>query len=413
MVNSLQSQSNPKHDNERLILVDALRGFALMGVCFVHMLEQYYAGPLPETASTLAYSGVADKAIGGINFIFFVGKFYLLFSLLFGVSFFIQMNNAAEKANAFEGKFLWRLVLLFGFGIIHHYFYRGDILTTYATLGVLLLVLNRVSTKMLLSIAIVLFLGAGKVASLLVWDGGGPFGNLNFDPASPENLEYFQAIKYGGIIDVFNANHPYTISETANFQYAVFGRGYITLALFIIGICLGRLGFFHSIEHHKATIKRVLKYSVGASIVFFGLTFGLFSLIPQPPDFSTPLAAVALMFMDLFNLSLSLLFACSFLLITVNQKEGKLVSIIAPYGRMALTNYLLQAVIGTAIFYGWGLGLIGEVSNLDILPIAIAVITAQLYFSKAWMKKFNYGPLEWLWRSVTERRFCTLRKRSL
>ncbi|MCK5895136.1 MAG: DUF418 domain-containing protein [Endozoicomonadaceae bacterium] len=395
---------------QRLDTVDALRGFALTGVCFVHMMTQYYAGRAPAVMADVASTGLINQILDGAVGALFVGKFYLLFSLLFGLSFFIQMDNAEKKARKFEGLFLWRLMLLFGFGVIHHYFFRGDILTTFAVLGVFLLLFNRLSTKVIVGITALLLLGAGRYIGLLLFDGISPFDTLDIDPSSTKNLAYFEVVKNGGLLDTFTTNRPIKLLETADFQLSVFGRGYITLGLFTLGLCLGRWGVFHKLEEHRALLSRLLKWSFALSILLILTTIGAFSQAPQPIDFGTWYAALCLTLYDLFNLALSLFFSCIFLLVTLKQKSGKLIGIFAPYGRMALSNYMFQAVIGTFIFYGWGLGLMAELPNIVIAPIAICVIVLQLYLSNIWMQHFHFGPLEWLWRSATQRKLCTLRK---
>ena len=125
--------------NRRIDLIDALRGFSLAGIVIVHFNEQFIGGLTPPEVMDYAYQGIGNGIIGTINFLFLRGKFFALFSFLFGLSFFIQMENAKKKGLNYELKFLWRLVLLLAIGCAHHLFYRGDILTIYAILGVFLL----------------------------------------------------------------------------------------------------------------------------------------------------------------------------------------------------------------------------------------------------------------------------------
>src|SRR5690606_5988140 len=138
------------------------------------------------------------------------------------------------------------------FGYIHHLFYRSDILMLYAALGLSLLVLHRLSTRTLIIIALALFLGLGRFISFSLV--GDTF--LMDSPQSPENQAYFDILKNGSLWDVFAINNTGGIRNFLAFQFGIFGRGYITLGLFIIGICLGRAGVFRDIDSHKSAIKK-------------------------------------------------------------------------------------------------------------------------------------------------------------
>src|SRR5210317_391222 len=131
---------------KRIISIDALRGFALAGVALVHMVEQYIAGPHPEGFME-GVNGLPDQIIQGLITIFFTGKFFALFSILFGLSFSIQMESAENKGQKFAGRFIWRALLLFVIGYVHQLFYRGDILTIYAVLAPFLIPFYKISNK--------------------------------------------------------------------------------------------------------------------------------------------------------------------------------------------------------------------------------------------------------------------------
>ena len=136
--------------SQRLLSVDALRGFSLAGIVIVHMVENFIGGPPPAEAMAAVNQGWPDSVVDGFIFLFLRGKFFALFSFLFGLSFFIQMEKGAQKGSGFEGRFLWRLILLLLIGIVHHMFYRGDILTIYALLGIVLIPFYRLPTKLII-----------------------------------------------------------------------------------------------------------------------------------------------------------------------------------------------------------------------------------------------------------------------
>jgi uncharacterized protein len=396
--------------SRRILAVDAVRGFALAGVALVHMLEQYVGAPMPEGKEALLMPETIDKVVMGLDFTFLVGKFYVLFSLLFGLSFFIQMDRAAQRGEDFRARFAWRLAILFGFGFLHHFFYRADILTTYAVLGLLLIPSYRLGSRWLLALASLLFLGVGRFASFAAF-GAGPIAEVGMLPSAEWVSSYWNALTTGTLLDVFSLNALGAYPPLINFQYGIFGRGYITLGLFLLGLWLGRTRFFETVETRRRFVMRALWTSVGASVVSLALTGALFSQLPQPPTMDTWGAAVALTAYDLFNLALAAAWLFAFLAVCQRRWGNGLLRAFAPYGRMGLTNYVLQGVVGSFVYYNWGLGRLGEWPASQAAVAGIAFITIGLVASRVWLKHFYYGPLEWLWRSLTHFRSFDLRRR--
>ena len=182
----------------RIDVIDVLRGFTLLGIILVHMSEQYYAGQAPEQYADFASKGLIDNIVSGCIGVFVQGKFYMIFSFLFGLSFYLQFSRS-DGSIGFLTRFFWRLLILFGMWFIHHLHYRGDILTIYATLGIGLLITYRLPDKYLLVIALLLVL---NVPSLLIrltdviWNStksGNPF--MNADQNSL--LAYYNTLKSG------------------------------------------------------------------------------------------------------------------------------------------------------------------------------------------------------------------------
>lgn len=255
-------------------------------------------------------------------------------------------------------------------------------------------------------IAITLFLGLGRFVSF------GWFSDVfpSTRAGDPENIAYFNILKNGSLWDVFSINNIGGFENLFSFLFGTVGRGYVTFGLFLVGICLGRSGIFRNLDAYKPLIKKVLRWAAGLSVLNLVLAFACFSQVEQPPSLSTWIEAVAMTFYDLFNLSVGTVFSCMFLLAVLGTKSGTLLNVFAPYGRMALTNYLLQSLIGTSLFYGWGLGRIGEWPVRYLLLAGVGIATAQIIFSRVWLKRYYYGPCEWLWRTLTLRRRVMLRR---
>lgn len=383
----------------RIVQIDALRGFALAGVALVHVTEQYIAGPTPEGFME-GINGLPDSILQGIIGFFIQGKFFALFSILFGLSFSIQMDSAARREEDFSLRFLWRAVLLFIIGYIHQLFYRGDILTIYALLAPFLIPFNHVSKKWVLAIAAIFFLSVPRFITY-AFVGNEPFFGLPAGFQSPLETAYFEALSTGSISEVFVQNADYGMKTKMNFQLQPFGRIYYTFGYFLLGLWLGKIGLFQQTKDKLNTVRKVMYWLIGGLVVGMALTALTFSQAPQPVDFSHILHVVGVNFFDWVNLALAGIILCGFVLLYHKEKWEKRLAFFAPYGRMALTNYILQSLIGTFLFFGWGLGLIGQLRTTYLVLIALVMIAAQTYFSKYWLQHYKFGPLEWLWRSGT------------
>lgn len=388
-------------EKNRIVSIDALRGFALAGVALVHMTEQYVAGPFPDGFME-GVNSLPDQILQGIITIFFTGKFFALFSILFGLSFSIQMRSAENKGQKFGGRFIWRAVLLFLIGYVHQLFYRGDILTIYAVLAPFIIPFYRISSKGLLITAGIIFLGIPRFIAFAFLGSEGVTGIHSMMDNNHELVKsYIETISTGSLAEVFSLNATYGMLTKIDFQVSFFGRFYYTFGYFLIGLWLGKTGLFRDLAGYFKQIKNVMLWSIGALIISLGLTVVTFATAKQPIDFSTWQFALGINFLDWVSISMTAIILCGFLMLYQRETWKKRLSYFAPYGRMALTNYVMQSVIGTFIFFGWGLGYLGEFRALICALLGVVVIMLQTLFSKFWLKKFRYGPLEWLWRCGT------------
>ena len=387
--------------SERIEIIDALRGFSLAGIVFAHLLENFVAAPMPMEAIEAMNPGILDQiADGFVNFLF-RGKFFALFSFLFGLSFFIQMENGANRGGYFGGRFLWRLILLFAIGFVHSMFYRGDILTLYAVVGLFLIPFFKVDSKWLLALAGLIFLGLGRFLVFFFTKGEGLFINEEMGPEAPWVAEYFNLLKTGSLQEVMASNAIQGNLMKAEFQFGVFNRGYLTFAFFLLGLFIGRTQYF---KNYLSETKFTKQLWVGA-LILLGVSIlsmvGIFASMGPNVDFNSWTAMFGLTFFDLMNLAFTVLIVAVFVILYKKKRAGKFLRSFIPYGKMALTNYVFQSILGTFIFFGWGLGQLSNIPNRYSFLIAIAIIVLQMLLSKWWLRYFKYGPLEWVWRSLT------------
>ncbi|HPH21134.1 MAG TPA: DUF418 domain-containing protein [Haliscomenobacter sp.] len=390
----------------RILSVDALRGFALLGIMIVHMIEQYLAAGAPKEYSNYAAQHNVDHVFMAISGIFLQGKFFAIFSFLFGLSFFLQMDASARKGEPFIGKFIWRLVLLFVIGFIHSLFYRGDILSIYAMVGLGLVLFYRASNLTLLIFAGIF---VGGIPRMILWAVRYALDipPIEWESLEPQNAWYYDTVKNGSLLEVFAANATVGFKMKLFFQFDTVSRGYITFGLFLLGIWVGRSRFFERLQENRHLLIRLVWQSFLA-IVVLGLALAL--MFSQIKDYNSLPAMIGMSLGDIGNCLIALFEVSLFLLLCLGKWGNGVISALAPYGKMALTNYVMQSLIGTFIFFGWGLGQIGAWGASINFGLAILLYIIQVQFSKWWLKRYQYGPLEWLWRSGTQRRWANLRR---
>ncbi|HCW07547.1 MAG TPA: hypothetical protein DGG95_09315 [Cytophagales bacterium] len=382
----------------RIEIIDILRGFSLLGIVIVHFTEQYYAGQMPEAVMKASHQNIADSIVQGFTGILIQGKFFTIFSFLFGLSFFIQFDKGKESSSFFL-RFAWRLIILFAIGFVHSLHYRGDILTIYAVLGFGLLLTYNLPDKALLFVAL-----------FLVFDFPAFFTRVAqtfFDSGSPMNGDqkelqlYFDTLKQGNYLSILKAN-IYEILPKFQFQL-MFGRLYITFGLFLLGLYAGRKNFFGTWENQIPWIKKICKISgwtILGCILFNVVLFGGAQLAKINLSQSLQFAFGGLTF-DIFNCCIATLYVMGILLLFRKEKwKSRLMNFYA-LGRMGLTTYLMQTLFGIFIYFSIGIALLGNIGSATALAFGLVVYVFQIFFSQWWLSRFQYGPIEWLWRSLT------------
>ena len=400
-------------DSDRIITLDVLRGFALFGILYAHMIFWYAGGPLPEETYQL-YKDIGSGIAIGTYMIFIISKFFAIFSFLFGLSFYIQIDKLAQRHQPIVTRFAWRLTILGVIGILHHMFWRADILTIYVPLGFLLLFFRNMSNKTLLIVGSLLVLNiptkCAELISIVVRDQL----QLIQEDHKAAGAAYYEVIKHGSFSQMFQHN-IHAVSEKFNYQINS-GRGFITFGFFLLGMLAGRMQYFSHIEQHRPLFVSVLKRSawVLLTALLVGLAFSASSFILKIDFEKAPLAGWTGGFiLEFFNASLTLIYITGISLLMLKPKWESRLKPLASVGKMALSTYLTQSVIGVFLFFNVGFGLFTLTSPGQNALLCIVIFALHIFICRWWLKHFNYGPVEWLWRSATDLKWKPLIKQQL
>ncbi|WP_439183274.1 DUF418 domain-containing protein [Carboxylicivirga taeanensis] len=382
-----------KPTNQRLHVVDALRGFAIVAIMLLHNLEHfdfYFLPPnLPEWMKAL------DKTIWETLFILFASKSYSIFALLFGLTFFIQSNNQAEKGFDFRGRFAWRLILLFGFGIINSLFFQGDILTIYAVIGLLLIPVSKLSTKLLITIAIIMLLQPLEWLGIIR-----AIQNPAMELSNPASWAYFG--KMNDYIPESSALNTW-IGNITNGKKAVLlwnwenGRFFIIYAMFLLGLVSGRKQLFVASASSNRFWKKVLIMAGSAFIVLYPMRMAL----PGWIESAAIERSVTTIFSPWSDIALMLVWVSGITLLFQKRYFQKVLMLFVPLGRMSLSNYVMQSILGSSLYYGYGLALYKYTGATYSFLIAIGLTLLTGAFCHWWSKRFKHGPLEAIWHKLT------------
>ena len=368
--------------NTRIDVADALRGIAVAGIILYHSVEHFDI----FTKDSILYTLPCDDLVGKVLAWLLSGKMYGIFAMLFGLSFFIMNDNQQQKGKCFSGRFAWRMCLLFVFGVINMAFYDGDILMLYAVYGLLLIPISYLPSKAVWCIIGLLAIQPVELFCLLTGttiDHTRLFDIYSQTIALHEDGTFWE-----------NAVNNVRYGFELNLRFNVFsGRLTQLLCLFILGMQLGRQRLFYhesgiitSHQHNLRIWHIVLVVSILLIIVLSFVDFG--ALTP----WLTPI----------YNLFILLMIVSAVVSAWYAFKSVRQVlKHLCFYGRMSLTNYLLQSIIGSFIFCGYGLACYRLVGITYAVLIGLGMVICQYLFGRWWFRNHPRGPLEGLWRKLT------------
>jgi uncharacterized protein len=399
----------PTDPKQRIEILDILRGFALLGIIFNNM--QYLSGYAFTPFDTLKQITNFQLDEGFYKFLDIVitAKFYTLFSFLFAVGFYIQLAKHKEDSADFLTVYRRRMFILLLIGVIHSLIWFGDILLSYALIGFLLILFRNVKPKNLLRWSII-FLLMPFFIDLIIFpffempDTVGlinimPVVHVSYPDITPETV--FNIYRNGSLAEIFILNFRELLWKYLGY---IPSGGYFTLpGIFILGYYLASIGFFK--EKTKSNALLVISLVIGLLATISARALG-----GSPYRFPPTLPNILFKFL----LSTGQIFMCIFYITSifkiVQTSIGKRIfSYLIPVGRMALSNYLFQTIIMTIIFYNFGFNLFGRIGLITTGGIAIFILTLQIIFSNIWLRHFRFGPFEWLWRSLTYKKWIEIR----
>lgn len=396
----------PGPQQQRIVSLDAVRGFALLGILLMNI--QGFSGPL-----LLSAAGTDPQQVG-INwwidtlvYIVVQGSFYPLFALLFGIGFALMEQRLAERGQKVTAIHLRRMGILMLIGVLHGLLiWSGDILFTYGLLGLLLPVFCLIPKRWLwwigglgiayavgsvwLMAALIAAMGMSPDAAVAIQEMVEPIQKMVAD----QQLVYAQ----GSYLQAVGQR----LGDLLMLVMSLFTIGPLVFGLFVCGAALVKNGLLANPEQY-ARFWALLRWVAWPLGLLLSLLAWSISSWNTPWDMS---------FASLFAQGLKMLAGCLIGLgwLAWGLRLYRAFGFLAAAGRMALTTYLTQSLVCTLVFYGYGLGLFGSFSRVQELGLVLALFAAQVVLAQLWLRCFTQGPVEWLWRAGTYGRFPPLRR---
>ena len=361
--------------NTRIDVADALRGIAVAGIILYHSVEHFNI----FTEETIIHTLPSDQTVADVLAWLLSGKMYGIFAMLFGLSFFIMNDNQQQKGKCFSGRFAWRMCLLFMFGIVNLAFYDGDILMLYACYGLLLIPISYLPSKVVWCIIALLAIQPVELYCLLTGY------EIDFTRFYELSAIIGNAHEHGTFWENTLTNLRYGFE--VNLRFNVFsGRLTQLLCLFILGMQLGRQRLFYNEDRNLQIWHSIL---VTSSLGILSLIFADYGELES--------------WLRPINNLIILLMIVSAVVSAWYAFEGvrRVLQHLCIFGRMSLTNYLLQSIIGCAIFCGYGLACYYKLGITYAVMVGAGMVIAQYCFARFWFSSHQRGPLEGLWRKLT------------
>ncbi|RKG96860.1 DUF418 domain-containing protein [Corallococcus sp. CA053C] len=401
--------------SERLALLDALRGFALCGV-FISNVMVWFSGrvflPREQVLTAMNTASLADTVTWQAFSVLVGGKFITLFSFFFGLGFAVQMGRAEARGASITPLYVRRLGVMLVMGLAHLFLiWYGDILSTYAVLGFGLLLFRGRSERTLLISALLFALGWSVVGVVILKlpqlladtpEAGAAIVKAANEKSAAIKAQTLAAFTHGSWLDATKATWHFFFRDYLPLLLSIllptFGR-------FLLGLLAGKRRIFHDVPQHLRLFHRLLGWGLVAGVIGSGSGLVLQQLMlkkvftPETLPTWVPFAMAPLR--NLGELGFAAVYVSGITLLFQRATWQRALGLLAPVGRMALTNYLSQSIISVLFFYGYGLGFITKPGPAACVAYCLAIFCVQVLWSHLWLSRFRFGPAEWVWRSLT------------
>ena len=403
---------DPIPADSRIDALDVVRGFALLGIFLMNV--EYFTRPLQDMAGAYIDPTMAgaDRIADALIYFFVQNKFWTLFSLLFGMGFAVMIERAGAAGRAFYPVYLRRSLALLGIGAVHALLvWAGDILVMYSLGALVMLGINFLHREgdpakpRTLAVAGTVAFALPMAAVLAIGMLGSLAKMAKIENPEVEKAKTELAVERADAVRVYSTGtYPQAVvrrgkdmSEQLAGPNLVFGLLGI-VGVFVIGMAILRSGVLQRPGDHAVVLRRVRNWGLPLGFAVMGVSVAAGTGMRFDFDLRMSVQMIAYMAAGLI---LALAYGATIVLALEGRLGPVLRTWLAPAGRMALTNYLLQSVAGTLVFYGYGLGMWGQVGRAAQVGFVFAVFAAQMVLSRWWLSRFRFGPAEWVWRALT------------
>ncbi len=402
---------------ERIEVLDVLRGFAIFGILLVNMAA--YNSPILYlgAAGEQWWTGTADRVAQNLIFYLARGKFVSMLSFLFGLGLALQLLRAEARGGAIFSVYRRRLLALLLFGVAHSFLlWPHDILARYALFGFLLLFLVRLKPRTVLVAALVLYTYHFGGWGLAEWRalGSSSGGESEVARAVVEVREQARSQVENSVSAYRDGSFAAITAQRAQDKFFQITTDWLRsapllLAYFLLGLYVGRRRWFQEITARLPLFRQVWKWGLLLGVSVHALAFLVWAM--ELPLF--PARLLALVWFDVGVPGLCFFYVSTFVLALQREAWRRRLAPLAAVGRTALSNYLLQSLVCTTIFYSYGLGLYGQVGPALGLALTALIFALQIPLSMWWLRRFRFGPAEWLWRTLTYGKLQPMRVRQI
>ncbi len=392
-------EMKPISAKERLPVIDVLRGAAILCILFLNMQPYSFPETLPHLYVKM-FNGMADQIVYGLTQFFGQGKFYSMLSFLFGLGMAVQVTRAHDTGKKFSLLYARRLLVLLGIGLFHDLaLWGGIILLMYSSMGFFLLFFKKRQPKTLLIWAVIFVLIPVLTHAVMPGIGGTHPAVGNQQQTAEQEIK-----KVHEAIDVYRDSSYWDmflvrLDKLKKTAMITARGGWVILGMFLLGIWVWQKGIFQDIEKNLKFLRKIrwiaLALGLGGTLIFF-----LLEILGKPSQ-SLLVKILGDFAHTVGTASLSFFYIAAIVLLMRRESWRRFLRPLEAVGRMALSNYFLQSLICTSLFYSYGFNLFGKIGPLTGFLLVFPISAVQIFLSAQWAKHFRFGPVEWLWRSLT------------